>query len=176
MKQVNFRNIEISPERKILRNGGYVNQIKKVEDFPDIQCLKIYYDIYEGYYKNYFQDIYDKGKYWKGTIFVSYLEGKASIKYFYKFIEAIELSNDGFIFNYNEQELVGKLFGAVLIEEKLEKDGKWFTNNIVAKNVHNSFKSVNAIRNGDYIIDTNLRKSGIQSYKPYAKNGFIEEG
>ena len=74
-------------------------------------------DIAKGDFKNFYRDLSDKqGK----DCFLKYdqlTEGEKSLPYFKGMITAIEESNQGFVFNFDEKTLTRKLVGAMLQEK-----------------------------------------------------------
>ena len=117
MKKIDFRNVSVPFAKRKLMKGGYIVEIKDITDFPLKECFLVKYDICEGYYADYFQSIYDAKQQWKGTFFISYQNNIRSLRFFKVFIEAIEKSNEGYIFDYDENTLIGKKLGLVFMEQ-----------------------------------------------------------
>ena len=64
------------------------------------------------------------------------------------FVSAVEASNKGYTFDFDEQTLVGKVVGLVLGDEEfLNQKGQVRTRTYV-----NAVRSVEAIKNGDYKV------------------------
>lgn len=153
MRKINdWENIKEGSDFKRLEPNAYVCAIKKVEDFPEKEYLKIYFDIVKGDEKGYFQKLYDedsrKEKKWPnaGTFIRSYKESALSM--FKGFISAVEKSNKNFKWDFNEQKLVKKYIGLIIgDEEYLNQHGKKRTRNYVA-----SVRSLEAIEKGDFTI------------------------
>lgn len=141
-------------EYETLEPGGYICKILNAEvslSKTGKQMLTLSYDIAEGEKKDYFKKQYEantnenkkwKGKYWQ------LVEGE-STKYFKGMIKAIEDSNPGFKFNFNENELKGKYFGGIFGREEFY--------NIIKEEYQFSTKltwirSVDTIRNGNFKI------------------------
>lgn len=108
---------EIAESNSLLSAGVYLAKIVKVEDVPEKNYLKIYFDITDGQFKNYFSNavVGDKWPY-LGTFIRSYKE--TALTWFKAFITAIEKSNDGFVWKWNEQDLVNQKFVVVFGEEE----------------------------------------------------------
>lgn len=121
--------------------GGYVCKIKqaKVEqkqrqDQTTYEMLSIAFDIYEGDYAGYFEDQYRESTYsdkkWKGVIrqIIPSDDGTVKderIKSFFKgAITAIEESNPGYHFNFDERTLTDKLVGILFREEEYDYEGR----------------------------------------------------
>lgn len=113
-------------EFETLPAGGYKCIIKKVvceKTQVGKEYLKIGFDIAEGKFKDFYQkkftnDTRSEPK-WSGvwTVFTDgYNPGTTNPK-FKGLITSVEASNDGFKFNFNEQELVNKKVGLVFREE-----------------------------------------------------------
>lgn len=79
--------------------------------------ITLSFDIAKGEFKNFYRDLSDKhGK----DCFLKYdqlTEGEKSLPYFKGMITAIEESNAGFTFNFDEKTLTRKLVGAMLQEK-----------------------------------------------------------
>lgn len=121
--------------------GGYVCKIKqaKVEqkhrqDKTTYEMLSIAFDIYEGDYAGFFEDQYRESTYsdkkWKGVIrqMIPADDGTDKderIKSFFKgAITAIEESNPGYHFNFDERTLTDKLVGIIFREEEYDYEGR----------------------------------------------------
>ena len=112
-------------EREQLPRGGYVLMIlgARVQENQYGQSVKIAFDIAEGEYKGFFQRKYDgdtrEDKKWPGTMMlpVPSDDGSERDKWekrrFKTFIEALEDSNDGFRFDWDETKLKGLTVGMV---------------------------------------------------------------
>ncbi|MGI5895879.1 MAG: hypothetical protein ACOX6U_02870 [Oscillospiraceae bacterium] len=96
--------------------GGYVCRILKVDDVAQRQCLRVYYDIEEGEYQNYFGGNLSIDPLYKGLFYECYREH--TLSYFARFINAVQDSNPDYEFDGNEKTLLGKLIGLVLREEE----------------------------------------------------------
>lgn len=153
MKKINdWENIKESSDFKRLEAGAYVCAIKAVEDVPEKEYLKIYFDIVKGDDKGYFQKLYDsdtrKEKKWPiaGTLIRSYKESVLSM--FKGFITAVEKSNKNYKWDFNEKSLIKKYIGLIIgDEEYLTQKGAKRVRNYVA-----SVRSLEAIEKGDFTI------------------------
>ncbi len=114
-----------------LHPGGYVCVILKVsvEEKNYGHLMRIAFDIdngpYEGYYDRMFKRRKENSKEakWPGMYYQTIKED--SLQYFKGFMKAIEASNPGFEWDWDEKKLAGKLFGGVFGEEEyLGKDDK----------------------------------------------------
>lgn len=102
--------------------GIYGVKITKVVDNPQNEYLEVYCDITKGDYANYFKQLTDLGLKDTSLSFRSY-KTKA-IPFFKAFITAIEKTNPGFNWDWDEQKLVGKNVMAVFGEEEYkDNDG-----------------------------------------------------
>lgn len=153
MKKINdWENIKESSDFKRLEAGAYICAIKAVEDVPEKEYLKIYFDIVKGDEKGYFQKLYDsdtrKDKKWPiaGTLIRSYKDSALSM--FKGFITAIEKSNKNYKWDFNEKSLVKKYIGLIIADEEyLNQKGQKRVRNYVA-----SVRSLEAIEKGDFTI------------------------
>jgi len=119
MKKIeNWNEVSETSGFKDLKVGAFVCKILKVEDLSDKEYIKVTFDIVEGELKNYFQEASDRlGKWlYAGQEIRSYKTN--ALPFFKAFITAIEKSNDGYKWNWNEQSLVGKKIVAVFGEEE----------------------------------------------------------
>ncbi len=153
MKKINdWENIKESSDFKRLEPGAYICAIKAVEDVPEKEYLKIYFDIVRGDNKGYFQQLYDsdtrKDKKWPvaGTLIRSYKESALSM--FKGFTTAVEKSNKNFKWDFDEKKLVKKYVGLIIADEEyLNQKGQKRVRNYVA-----SVRSLEAIEKGDFTI------------------------
>ena len=115
---------EISENGVSLKAGIYVCQIVEVEDVQDKSYLKIYFEIIDGEFKEYFSNRQEKEKKWpfNGTFIRSYKDN--ALSYFKSFITAVEKSNPKFVWKWNENDLVDQKIVVVFGEEEYESDGE----------------------------------------------------
>jgi hypothetical protein len=117
--------------------GGYVLKIESVryEKGTDGKSDKIVlaYDVAEGeekgFFKKQFDAITDENKKWKGvaTIYVPDEDGNNndwSVKKFAQTMNYFEESNAGFVWDWDEKKLKGKLIGGIFGEVQKPIDGK----------------------------------------------------
>lgn len=96
--------------------GGYIVKITFVEDNPKREYLRIEWDYVDGDLAGAHRECYDSYGFWPAPLFRSYKEKAAGM--FKAFIESVEKSNEGFVWNWNERDLVGKWVGVVTREEE----------------------------------------------------------
>lgn len=146
MKNVDLANIEEITDIKRLVVGGYIAKIMAVADVEEKEYLKIMYDIEEGEFKGYFEQLDKARNFWGGNLYRSYKE--AALPFFKSFITAVENSNKNFKFDNDEKKLEGKLLGVVLGEEEyIGNDGTLKTRLYVAQT-----RSVDEIKKGNFVI------------------------
>ena len=132
----NWANVQAAKERDVLPAGGYVVKIvgAKVAEYPGFERLEIALDISEGDHKGYYEADFkgqtQEDKRWKGVL-RQYLpkddgsEGdewtKSSLK---ALIEAIEESNPGYRWDWDEAKLKGKTAGCLFRLEEWAYNGK----------------------------------------------------
>lgn len=127
MKKISgYENVQATGDTQRPGAGGYVVVITSVEDNPDREYLCVEFDIAEGPFAGYCSETFGRFGNWPalGKTYRSYKE--KALGMFKSFTKAIEDSpeNAGYAWDWNEQELVGKQFGAVLgIEEYEGNDG-----------------------------------------------------
>lgn len=149
----NWENVKENSGFKHLEPGGYFIKILKVENIEDKQYLKIYFDIADGSEKGCFKKQYDEdncgeNKKWPnaGTFVRSYKNSVAPM--FRGFTNAIENSNKGYHWDWQEQTLVGKVAGVVIGDEQyLNQKGQVRERNYVA-----AVRSIDTIKKGDFKV------------------------
>lgn len=117
-----FENVQaVHGRRGMLPAGAYVVQvIRASEDTTNYgnACLKVVFEIAEGDYAGYFADVdADESMDWRHTAEIDVQEANgARLK---ALVEAVQASNPGYVWDWNEQGLVGRTFGLVLQERKV---------------------------------------------------------
>lgn len=163
----NYENVQPSTgEFARLIPDGYVCEIKKVTNVPMDKngkgdYLKIEFDIAYGSLSGYYQDQFDRwGGNWNGSFIRSYKE--KALGMFKHFTNCIELSNE-YVWDWNEEGLVGKQIGLVLGEEEYVNS----SGEVKTKLSVRSVKTVNQIMEGDFTIPK------LKELKPEEKERFI---
>lgn len=170
----NFEKIEASSgEFAKPTAGGYVCHITHVEDVPlnpsteKGDYLKLEFDIINGEFKRYYMDTSLRlGGKWLGTFIRSYKEKAQGM--FKHFINCIEESNQGYVWDWQERRLEGKKLGLVLGEEEYRKKDGSVGVLLVVKEI----KTVQQILDGDFKIPA-LKK--LDSTAPAANATFFFE-
>lgn len=133
----------------------YICKILKVEDVIEKEYLKIAFDIADGEQKGLFKKAFDtdnrEDKKWP-YVGIGYRSYKESAKRFFaSFITAVEKSNPGFKFDFDEQKLVGKLFVANFrIEEYLSDDYDDEGDQIIKSSIKCAeYRSIPALKEGN---------------------------
>lgn len=158
-KYENFDKVEAyTGEYEKLEPGGYVCKILQVkaEESDGTKnydtLLRIGFDIAEGEHKDYYRRQFDRKKQsnpdakWPGMYYQT-VKGD-DLGYFKGFITSIEKSNPGYKWDWDEQKLKGKLFGGVFGEEEYKANDGSIKTSVKCRFV----RSVDAIRNGDYVV------------------------
>ena len=155
-----------------LPRGGYVCKIigAKVQENEYGQSIKIAFDIAEGEHKDYFQKKYDantnEDKKWPGTFLLNVPaddgtdRDKWSKRKFRTFTDALEDSNAGYHFDWDEGKFKNKLVGFVFnYREWKAPDGRYVMSPNVAKTT-----SVDKIRKGSFKVpEDKLQKKSFDS-------------
>ena len=120
IKPDGYDNVKAATFGSKIDPGPYVMKIISADEVMSnnsgpmlVLCLDIAIGENKDHYKE-MSNKYQKENYQK----VRQLTGGASLPYFKAMIEAIEESNNGFKFNFDEKTLVGKYVGANLREEE----------------------------------------------------------
>ena len=154
MKKIeNYENVQASSgEFARPTAGGYICKIINVEDVPMNEqgkgdYLRIEYDIADGKFKDYYKEQNDRwGGNWNASFIRSYKEKAQGM--FKHFINCVEQSNNGFVWDWNEKGLVGKFVGLVLGEEEYENKKGEIKTKLVVKDVKTPFE----IKEGNFKI------------------------
>lgn len=155
MKKINLDNVQ---EFTRFRNpvGGFICEIKTVEDVADREYLKVGYDIAEALSEDQkeFVGMYAKRKAERDfdypTTVVSYKEN--SLPFFKGFVTALENSNKGYKWDNDENKFVGKKIGFVIGEEEYEGRDKNGMPKVKVRTYVAERHSVQAIKDGDFEV------------------------
>ena len=153
MKKISgYDKIQESGSFKKLPVGGYVVKILDATDVPEKEYLRISFDVAEGEYKGFFAEEYKNdtrdGKKWPnaGTFIRSY-KSKA-LPMLKGFTTAVEKSNKGYSWDFDEKTLKNKVVGLVLGEEEfVNSSGKVRTRTYVS-----AVRSVDTIKKGEFTV------------------------
>lgn len=158
--------------------GGFICTIKAVEDNPEKEYLKVYYDIAEAVTpeQEEFVGMYEKRKKerdfdYPATI-VSYKI--QSLPFFKGFVNALENSNKGYEWDNDETKFVGLNIGFVLGEEEYEGRDKDGSPKVKVRTYVAERRSVETIKNGDFKVPEFKKlaqKTTTPATNPFATNG-----
>ena len=109
-------------EFKRLPAGIYPIVITNIIDRPEGEYLEIYVDIAKGDYKDYFKTAVENGLKDTSRSIRSYKTN--ALPFFKAFITAIEKSNPGYQWDWDESKLIGKKAVGIFAEEEYLKDGQ----------------------------------------------------
>ena len=103
--------------------GGYVCIIRHVEDNPEKEFLHLEFDIAEGRWNGYAAETAERAGFW--PLRCNRFYGPKGVGFFKAFIDAVQATNKGYKWTWNEQSLVGKGVGIVFREEEyMGRDGQ----------------------------------------------------
>lgn len=159
-KPKNWDSVQAFTERRKLPVGAYIckirNAVVKSTDYGDQLC--ILFDISDGEYASFYADDFaanpqQQDKKWKGVLrqFLPKDDGSQKDEWtkssFKGLIEAIEASNRGYAWNWDERSLSGREIGVIFRNEEWDYNGKtgWTARPFRAC-------PVNAVIDGDYIV------------------------
>lgn len=154
-----FENAKAFAEKEVLPVGGYIVKILNVEtlEYTWGEVLNISFDIAEGeqkdFYKRDFANQMQEVKKWKGNYRLNVPKDDGTEKdgwtmsKFKSAIVAIEESNGGYKWTWDEQTLKGKFVGALFHKSEWEYNGStgFYT-------ACHSLRSADFIRSGDFTI------------------------
>ena len=125
MKSIDLTNVQEAGDFSRPAPGAYICGIYKVEDFPKKEYLKVTYDIVEGEFKGYYEEMRKNNPdwAWAGAYVKSYKD--SALPMFKRFCTAVSRSNKNYVFdggnaNSDEKTLKGKKIGLILGEEEYE--------------------------------------------------------
>lgn len=137
----NWENVKAASEFVPLPAGGYIVELKnaKVKEYKNqnddaFERFEIALDIDEGEFKDYYANDFcnqtNEDKKWKGVLrlYMPKEDGSEQDEWtksrFKSFIEAVEDSNPGFHWDWDESKLRGKKIGCLFRLEEWEYNGK----------------------------------------------------
>ena len=127
---------------KRLPAGIYLAKITDVQDKADREYLEIRCEIAKGEYEGYFGALVAAGLRDSSTHIRSYKT--SALPFFKAFITAVEKSNPGYKWDWDERKLIGKYAIAVFGEEEyLDKDG-----NVKVSVKLQEYRSIEAYKEG----------------------------
>lgn len=173
MKRIeNWENIKENGGFEKLSPGGYIVKLLNIQDVPEKEYLKISFDIDEGEKKGFFAEQYKNStqtdKKWPnaGSFIRSYKTTAASM--FRGFTNAVENSNKGYTFDFNEESLKGKKVGIVVAEEEfVNQKGQ-----VRVRTYVSAVRSVDAIKKGEFTVPE-LKKLNITKTTNQPTNDFV---
>lgn len=143
----NYNNVKENEGYKKLIAGAYVCRIINVIDHPDKEYLQILFDIISGEFKGYFGELNKSfGGEWRGVIRRSYKD--SALSFFKSFTVAIEKSNPGYLWDWNETKLLGKVCVIVFGEEEYLTSEDEIKTTVKAQEV----RSIQALEEGKIVI------------------------
>lgn len=165
-----YNEAKILTEQKKLPAGGYIVKIldAKEEHYDWGDKLAIRFDIAEGEYRGFYKEQYDsqqqEDKKWKGTLRLTIPTDDGSERdnflkrVFKSAMTAIEESNAGFTFDWDESKLKNLMVGALFGNNEYEFSGKhgFYT-------ACRNFISVEKIKNGEFKIPADKLLDGKSS-------------
>ena len=177
-----FSTTKAYTESAILPRGGYVCKIIGAKVMPENQygqSIKIAFDIVEGEYAGYYQDKFDantnEDKKWPGVYMLNVPLDDGSEKdgwtkrKFRTFTDALEESNAGYHFDWDESKFKDKLIGIIFNHREWENSQG---NAVMVPNAKN-VTSVQKIREGKYKIPDDKLLPGHRS-GPAVDDSFVE--
>lgn len=161
--------------------GGYVLKIldTRIENYSWGDVLILRFDIAEGDHAGFFQMNFNdqlENRKWKGTYRINLPKNDGTeqddwaIKKLKSAVTAIEKSNDGYSWNWDERTLKGKLVGGLFGNKEWEMNGNrgWYTD-------CRTLCSVERIRSGNFQVpaDKHLNSNnGGSSHSPNVNDAF----
>ena len=179
-KPNNWENVREFTDREKLPLGAYVCRVKGVRidayDATSAQ-LVIQFDIAEGEYADFYKREYDantmENKKFKGVlrVWLPKDDGSQNDEWtkstFKGMCTAFEKSNPGYVWNWDERSLVGRMVGVLFRNEEWEYDGKtgWAVRPFRAI-------SVDSVRSGDFTMpkDKPLKKNTDGGFGGYGES------
>jgi len=184
-KPNNWENVKAATERETLPKGGYVVKILDAKTITygtapnTFDKLEISLDIVEGDFKDFYANDYraqmQEDKKWKGILrqYTPKDDGSEKDEWtkssFKAMTEAIEESNTGYHFDWDEAHTKGKIVGCLFRSEEWEYNGK-------TGFATHAFKFVSAdnIRQGKFKMPKDKLLANAVSHTDSANGGFEE--
>ena len=168
--------------REILPAGGYVAKIvdAKVEETQYGDRLIVAFDIAEGDYREFFKKDFDgntnEDRKWRGVYRLNIPADDGSEqdgwrkRSFNNFAFAVENSNSGYTFDWDEKKLKGKLFGVLFRNKEWAFNGRsgWTTEACSATDAQ-------AIRDGKYKVPKDKALDGGARFETTAAPAVAED-
>lgn len=133
---------------------GYVVKIYNAQQRKSdsgYEYLELEIDIYEGKYKDYFKKEHDANTFdnarYKGYYRQGLPQNDNAARYFKGMIQAVEDSNPGYTWDWDENSLKGKIVGCLFRDEEWEYNGKTGFRTAAWRMV-----GAEKIRTGDYTV------------------------
>lgn len=151
MKKIeNFEEIKASGDFDPLKPGGYICTVMNAKDESDKEYLKILFDVAEGEFADYYRNLYKAMNFWGGSFIRSYKEKALSM--FKGFIKAVEESNVGYVWNWDESTLKGKKVGLILQEEEYVPTGGTHAGELRTRLIVQKVVNVETIKSGNFKV------------------------
>lgn len=173
MKRIeNWDNIKENGGFEKLSPGGYIVKILNVQDVPEKEYLKISFDIDDGEKKGFFTKAYKEDKRedkkWPnaGSFIRSYKSSAESM--FKGFINAVENSNGGYKYDFDESTLKNKKVGIVVAEEEYQNQ----KGQVRVRTYVSAVRSVDTIKKGEFTVPE-LKKLNITKTTNQPTNDFV---
>lgn len=152
-----------------LGKGIYTVKVVTVKDIEEKEYLEIKFDVCEGQDAGIFRKLCNNDIFqwsFQGIYRASYKP--TAVKFFKQFITAVEKSNTGYVWDWNEQGLIGKVFVAVFDEEEYQKkDSDEIGVSVKLREV----RSTEALREGKIKLP-GLKKLKVKEKEPEVSQGF----
>ena len=162
-------------QKEAINLGGHhliIKQVTETVSSTNKPMIVVAFDIEEGsasdgFYRRMHDNKkkFDAGAKWQGVIrYMLYGKDGVSTNGFFKgFIGAVEESNPGFTWNWDERSVAGKLVGMVFGEEEYRKQDGNIGTSVKAQQA----RSVQAIRDGVEVPAKKVLNDETQGYAPY---------
>ena len=143
MKKIaNWDSVRDFSEVSALPVGPQPCQITNVTDVEGKSYLKVDFEIVSGPFKGWYQSMMESKGVWYGTLNRSYKD--SALGFFKAFVTAVEKSNPGYVWDWNEKSLVGKY---VVVNYREEEDV--YNDEIRTRVRPFEFRSIPAWKSGD---------------------------
>lgn len=141
-----WEEVKASGEFDTMPAGGYVMTIINAEDVEAKEYLKLELEVGEGEWTGHAKATYERASFWPLVCYRSYKESAQGM--FKAFTNAVEASNDGYTWNWNERSLEGLDVGVVFANEHYVKNNGNLGTRLVVQNI----KSAQDIRDGKFKV------------------------
>lgn len=168
----NFENVKEYGENTKLPAGPQCCRIIRVDDVSEKNYLHVEFDIVKGDFKDMGSNIYESTERWPNMFTLNRSYKDSALPFFKAFIVAVEKSNEGYKWDWNEKSLKGKY---VIVNYREEET--IYNNEVRTRVVPFEFRSIPAFKAGEVKVPAKkeLTAEEKKSIEATVENPFIDD-